>query len=145
MGGVEYHVKKCIAKIASLPEKEIVLEKPKQASFGDYAFPCFMLAKQLKKSPQQIAVDLAGQLKTQKIVAIEKVEPVGPYLNIFINRQEFAEEVLSALTTKKNDYGRGKRQKERGMVEYSQVNTHKAFHVGHLRGTLLGASIINLL
>jgi arginyl-tRNA synthetase len=110
------------------------IEVPPQQEMGDYAFPCFILAKQLKKNPQEIAKDLEG-LKCKEL---EKIEAKGPYVNFFINKTLLAKQVLSAKTKpKKKNY--------KVMVEYSQPNTHKEFHVGHLRTLFLGESIVRIL
>ncbi len=134
--------------IASLLSEHISLEKgeiknlievPPSQDFGDYAFPCFILSKILKKSPKEIAEILASKIKSSK--NIEKIEAKGPYVNFFINRKLMAEEILKI----NENYGRKKKKKEKIMVEFSQANTHKAFHIGHLRGTSLGESIARIL
>ncbi len=121
--------------------ENIKLETPSNDKFGDYAFPCFELAKKLKKSP----VDLAKELGDIKASFLEKVEVVGPYVNFFVNRNMLAKNVLSEIIKEKNKYGSKSRKKERVMVEFSQANTHKAFHIGHVRGTSLGESLSRIL
>ncbi len=121
---------------------EVPLEIPPDLSLGDYALPCFRYAQQKKDSPQRIAESLNKKIDVSGEPLIERIEVMGGYLNFFVNRDRFANEtVKSAL---KEGFGTGK-EDEKVMVEYSQVNTHKAFHVGHLRGTLLGSSLIKLL
>ncbi len=119
---------------------DIALEVPPDPKLGDYAFPCFSLAKQLRKSPDAIASELAEKIKVQQ--PFRAVKSNGPYVNFFISREIFAKDIISRVL--KGDYGRGKAKKEKIMIEYCQVNTHKAFHVGHLRGTILGSSLVSI-
>lgn len=109
--------------------------------FGDVAFPCFSLAKELKKAPQKIAEDIVKAIVLPKCVL--KIEVRGAYVNFFLKKELLAEQVLTKIAEGK--YGAGSPKKDQVMVEYCQVNTHKAFHVGHLRGTLLGQSLVNIL
>jgi len=112
-----------------------LIEVPKDISKGDYSFPCFSLAKEMKKNPALIAKDISSKIKSEEF---EKVEAVGGYVNFFIDRKYFAERVISGI-------GRGyKRNTDRVIVEYSQPNTHKAFHVGHVRGTSFGESLARI-
>src|SRR3989338_2000107 len=83
--------------------KDIVVEIPPNPELGDFAFPCFTLAKKLKKNPAQIAQDLAQKIKSNKIIA--KVEVKGAYLNFFVNKENLAEKVLREII-KNKDYGR---------------------------------------
>jgi len=116
---------------AGVKEAEHLIEVPPDPSLGDFALPCFSLG-----NPHEVAVDLS-----QKIVApfIERVEAKGPYVNVFIKPSERAKIVLAALGQK------AKKKNEKVMVEYSQPNTHKAFHIGHLRGTSIGESLARIL
>ncbi len=107
-----------------------LIETPPQ-NLGDYAFPCFILAKTLKKPPVEIAKQLA---KLPKPSQIEKIQATGPYLNFYIKKEYI-------LTQKQKQ----KRKKEKIMIEFSNPNPFKAFHVGHLRNTVLGESINRLL
>lgn len=135
-----------LKKLAELKDSEIVLEVPKDKSLGDYAFPCFALSKILKKSPNAIAQELAARLKhSLSSKAVSDVKNAGPYINFFVNESVLAQGTISNILAEKEKYGRGQKKKEKVMVEYCQVNTHKAFHVGHLRGTLLGSALINML
>ncbi|MDD5043896.1 MAG: arginine--tRNA ligase [Patescibacteria group bacterium] len=119
---------------------------PPQPEMGDWGVACFGLAKELKKNPAEIAANVAIYLneKAPKSV-IAKAESKGPYVNIFLNKGKITESILSEIVRAKGKYGslnlgKGKQV----MVEYSQANTHKEFHVGHLRNTLLGDELINL-
>jgi arginyl-tRNA synthetase len=134
-------------KIIQLIKKEagleqIQLEVPPSPELGDYSFPCFPLASQLKKSPIQIAQELASKLKDN---SLEKVEAKGPYLNFFINKKSFTESSLKEVLSKKKNYGKSAKKKDKLMVEFSGPNPFKGFHVGHLRNTVLGESLVRIL
>jgi len=136
-------MKEKIAKIISEKTKlkkemiEGLIEIPPSAEMGDFAFPCFVLAKEMKKAPQQIALELAREIK---IKGLEKIEAKGPYLNFFVDRKNFALELVEKIVKEKEKFGKGN-EKGKIMIEFSQANTHKAFHVGHIRGTSLGESL----
>lgn len=119
------------------------IEIPKSPELGDYAFPCFVLSKALKKPPVKISEELAKKLKPNKFIS--KIQNVGPYLNFFIKPEALAKRILKEINKEKQNYGSQKRKKDKVMVEYSQPNTHKAFHVGHLRGTSLGEALTRIL
>lgn len=127
-------------------DKEIlegVIEVPKDSNIGDYAFPCFLLAKKLKKNPVDIARDISS--KTKKGKDFERIEASGAYVNFFVDRRKLAGETIDNIAKKGNKYGSGKSKKETIMIEFSQPNTHKAFHFGHVRGTSLGESIARII
>ncbi len=135
---------KALSKTLNLDGKEIegIIEIPPNSELGDYAFPCFSLAKSQKKSPAEIAGDLAKKIILTK--EIEKVVAVGNYLNFFINGNFLTESTFNKILKEKENYG-SQKIKEKVMVEFSQANTHKAFHIGHVRGTSLGESISRIL
>jgi arginyl-tRNA synthetase len=123
---------------------EISLESPPNPEMGDYAFPCFILSKELKKAPNQIAEELAKKIKLNKY--LKKVEVQGPYLNFFLNKEELAKEVLPRIEKEKDSYGSSKNGKQKQvMVEFSQPNTNKPMHLGHLRNIFLGESVSNII
>ncbi len=117
-----------------------LLAIPPDAAMGDYALPCFTLAK--GTNPAAFAKELAAKLHAP---FLETVTSTGPYVNFRIKPESLAKEVIGAVTTSGEKYGSQASKGERVMVEYSQPNTHKAFHVGHLRGTSLGESLSRIL
>ena len=123
-------------------ELEGLIEIPSNSEMGDYAFPCFSLSKKLKKNPAEIAKDLVSKIKENE--HFERVEAVGSYLNFFVDRKILAEKTLKEIVKSKDKYGSGKAKKEKVMIEFSQPNTHKAFHVGHVRGTSVGESLARI-
>jgi len=120
------------------------LEAPKDSSMGDVAFPCFTLSKQMKRAPQQIAAHLSEKLgeKVGGVAEIESQEPVGPYINFFLSSESLAQVVPAIL--EEGALEPWKANGERVMIEYSQPNTHKAFHVGHMRNVALGDALVRL-
>jgi arginyl-tRNA synthetase len=113
---------------------------------GDFAFPCFRLAKELRKAPPQIAGELLAAVegKLDPVSGLEKVVAAGPYLNFYISRSQLAAETLPAILA--GDFLAARPAlADRVMVEYSQPNTHKAFHVGHIRCASLGDSVARIL
>ncbi len=91
----------------------------------------------------QLAEQLAAFIGTP--VGFEKVEPINGYLNLYFSQSEYAQRVLSDVLEQKDDFGRSTKKNERVMVEFSQPNTHKAFHVGHLRSAILGDTLARIL
>ena len=126
----------------SKQELESLIEIPPSDDLGDYAFPCFSLAKIFKKHPIEISKQLAKEIKPTK--EIEKIISAGPYLNFFTNKKILAENTISSVLAQKEKYGKNNSNKNKLMIEFSQPNTHKAFHVGHIRGTSLGESIARI-
>ena len=119
---------------------------PPNPDMGDIAFGCFVLAKELKKPAGAIAKELYEKLKplVVKHKAITNVSVSGPYINFSIDRTVLGEKILAQINKKGDAFGTQKTDKQTVMFEYSQPNTHKAFHIGHMRNAMLGAAIIEL-
>ena len=136
-----------LAEYTGLPQEEIhqAIETPQDPKLGDLAFPCFRLAKALKKAPPGIAQDIAASLTGAALPWIQEVRATGPYVNIFISRSAFAANILAAVLTTGQAYGScetGAGQKV--LVEYSSPNIAKHFHVGHLGSTMIGKALDNI-
>ncbi len=125
-------------------ELEKLVEVPKNLKMGDLAFPCFILAKALKKAPPMIASEIEELfLKTDEAKNFSSVKAMGPFLNFKIDRSQMANATIPAILS--GDFLSTRPQKNhKVMVEYSQPNTHKAFHVGHTRNVSLGDALVRL-
>ncbi len=120
------------------------LSYPQLGEHGDISFACFILSKELSKSPADIASELVGKIGADG--CISGVNALGPYLNFTLEKEYLAKEALSEVETQKDNYGRNKDLKgKRIMIEFAHPNPFKSFHIGHLRNIILGESIVRLL
>lgn len=142
--------KKSIAEILgplveglSADEIEQMIEIPADEKMGDYAFPCFRLAKLMRKAPPLIAEQITAAIPQDGL--FEKVENVNAYINFYLSRKAFVSDIIKEVSDKgrdftKSDEGDGKTV----IVEFSSPNIAKPFHIGHIRSTVIGNSIYKI-
>lgn len=117
---------------------------PPDAKMGDLSLPCFSLANELGKNPAEIAGMIVGNISADKVVC--SVKTVGPYVNFTLGKSELIKNVIKEIDKYKNEYGVSKTGKnERVMLEFSNGNTHKELHIGHLRNIIYGDSLTKIL
>lgn len=136
--------KKLEEKDIGLSSEEIykLIEIPPQEKMGDYSFPCFQLAKTLRKNPALIATEMASTLELEDFAEIKNV---GPYINFFLDRKKFENEVINTIIEKKENFGKSDIGKGKtAIVEFSSVNIAKPFHIGHIRSTVIGDALRNI-
>jgi len=133
-----------ILKDAGIECKESDIEMPPQPSFGDLSFPCFGLAKTLKKNPQQIAVEIAQKITVKKDSLVTGVEAKAGYVNFFLSWEKIVGKLLKEIIANKGKYSFSAKKKK-VMIEFSQPNTNKPMHIGHARNTVLGDSLSKIL
>jgi len=148
------HIAKALSEAVGISSDDVkaLFTQPPQPAMGDIAFPCFQLAKTLRKAPALIAGDLKENIdhrlanpSNPLARVVDRVDAVGAYLNFFLRRDTFAEEVIRASILAGDRPGASEEGKGKTViVEYSSPNIAKPFHVGHGFSTFLGEAIANL-
>ncbi len=121
---------------------DIILEIPPSPTLGDFAFPCFTLAKTMKKAPAVIANELS---KSLKIKGITSIKANGPYLNFFVDKSLLADKVLNDILKDKNYGGSREGVGKHVLIEHTSNNPNADIHVGRARNSIIADSMVRLL
>ena len=140
-------IAKVLAGITELDIENVLklIEIPPQSDMGDYAFPCFVLAKTMRKAPQMIAQDVAANEAFTSVSWLSKIVNAGPYVNFYIDRGSFAKDIVGNIIDLGDTYGEDNVGEGKTIiVEYSSPNIAKPFHVGHAFTTIIGNSLAKI-
>jgi len=124
-------------------EIESLIETPPSQEMGDFAFPCFVLAKSLKKNPKDIAIKIREDIDE---TGFEDVQTSGAYLNFFVNRKKFSWQLIKQILEEKENFGSSDIGKgKKALIEHTSINPNASPHVGRARNAIIGDSIVKIL
>lgn len=141
-----------IEKIKDLIKRELSIKDdlfsyPNDTKLGDLSLACFTLAKEKKINPVQLANNYVVRIKESELMNIfSDVKSVGPYINFFFSSSYLSNNLITEIIKEHKEYGfKEKNSGRKIMIEYSNGNTHKEYHVGHLRNISYGDAVKNIL
>ncbi len=140
------YIAEAISKATNINKDEIksYIEIPKIEANGDFAFPCFRLAKELKQSPVNIANNIKEKIEIDNNI-ISRIAVVNGFLNFYVSKISLVKETIQKFDIQKEEYGKSNIGEERTViVEYSSPNIAKPFHIGHLKTTIIGNALYKL-
>ncbi|HEY8279360.1 MAG TPA: arginine--tRNA ligase [Bdellovibrionota bacterium] len=139
-------ISEALGSESGLSQQQVLqlLERPPTEDKGDIAFPCFQVAKALRKAPPLVAKDLSEKLSTQQDPDFEWIRPLGPYLNFRLSASA-AFAIVSDVKAQGTRFGHSEAGKgQKVLIEYSSPNVAKELHIGHFRNTILGQALNNI-
>ena len=147
----KYIVEKLLPHIEGMTEEELyeLIALPPNTEMGDYALPCFKLAKLLRKSPVVIAEELKNSIMSDEVIMSDKVlsevSAVNGYLNFKINKTGFVRATLDRILSEQEKFGASNEGEGKTIcLDYSSINIAKPFHIGHLSTTVLGGALYRI-
>ena len=147
----QYIVEKLLPHIQGLTGEELyeLIALPPNTEMGDYALPCFKLAKLMRKSPVMIAEELKNSIMSDGVIMSDKVlsevSAVNGYLNFKINKGDFVRTTLDKILSEKDNFGASNEGAGKTIcLDYSSINIAKPFHIGHLSTTVLGGALYRI-
>lgn len=137
-------VEEAVSNLYALSIEKKELEKPPEG-MGDIAFPCFSLARSIKKNPSEIAKEISLDIQKKEKEWISKVECKGGYVNFFINEEKLAKSVIKSILEEKDEYGSFPSKNKKVIVEHTSANPNGPLHVGRARNPIIGDTIARIL